>query len=102
MGRPLRAQQGEDDVPARRTTPSMGDRIMRRLLASLTVASLFVLGCSPSPTGPVARMNRKVSFDCSNGNNGNNPPNTANGGCGNTGNNSPQNSSNNPPTTAGN
>jgi len=75
---------------------------MRRLLASLTVASLLVaVGCSsPSPTAPVAKLNPKVSFDCSNGNNGNNPPNTAGGGCG--GNNGSQNSSNNPPTTAQN
>ncbi len=75
---------------------------MRRLLASLTVASLLVaVGCSsPSPTAPVAKGSPKVSLDCNNGNNGNNPPNTAGGGCGN--NSSPQNSSNNPPTTASN
>ena len=75
---------------------------MRRLFASLTVASLLVaVGCSPSPTAPVAKVNPKVSLDCSNGNNGNNPPNTAGGGgCGTSG--SPQNSSNNPPTTASN
>jgi len=73
---------------------------MRRLLtASLTVASLVVLGCSQSPTAPVARVNPKVSLDCSNGNNGNNPPNTAGGGCNNNNNN---NNSNNPPTTASN
>jgi hypothetical protein len=77
----------------------MGDRIMRRLLASLTVASLLVaVACSPSPTAPVAKLNPKVSLDCSNGNNGNNPPNTAGGGCGGSG--TTQNSSNNPPTTA--
>ena len=74
---------------------------MRRLFASLTVASLLVaVGCSPSPTAPVAKVNPKVSLDCTNGNNGNNPPNTAGGGCGT--NSSPQNSSNNPPTTASN
>ena len=74
---------------------------MRRLLTSLTVASLLVaVGCSPSPTAPVAKVNPKLSLDCSNGNNGNNPPNTAGGGCGNNGNSTPQNSSNNPPTTA--
>lgn len=71
---------------------------MRRLLASLAVGSLFVLGCNPTPTGPVAQINTKASLDCSNGNNGNNPPNTAGGGCNN---NSPNNNSNNPPTTAG-
>ena len=74
---------------------------MKRLLAALTVASLFTVGCSQSPTDPSARVvSPKVSLDCSNGNNGNNPPNTANGGCGNTGNNN--NASNNPPTTASN
>lgn len=74
---------------------------MRRLFAaSLTVASLVVLGCSQSPTAPVARVNPKVSLDCSNGNNGNNPPNTAGGGC--TSNSGNNNASNNPPTTAGN
>ena len=71
---------------------------MRRLLASLAVASLFVVGCNQSPTAPVARVIPKVSLDCSNGNNGNNPPNTANGGCGNTGQNN--NAENNPPVTA--
>ena len=69
------------------------------LLAALTVASLFTVGCSQSPTDPTARVSPKVSLDCNNGNNGKNPPNTANGGCGNTGNN---NAPNNPPTTAGN
>ena len=73
---------------------------MRRLLASLTVASLFVVGCSQSPTAPVARVNPRVSLDCSNGNNGNNPPNTAGGGCNN--NNNTTNNNNNPPTTANN
>lgn len=75
---------------------------MRRILASLTVASLFAVGCTnTTPTGPVPEVNAKLSLDCSNGNNGNNPPNTAGGGCG--GNNgSTGNSSNNPPTTAKN
>jgi PBP1b-binding outer membrane lipoprotein LpoB len=74
---------------------------MRRLLASLTVA-LFVVGCSQSPTAPVARVHPKVSLDCSNGNNGNNPPNTAGGGCNNNNNNNHNTASNNPPTTASN
>ena len=74
---------------------------MRRILASLTVASLFVVGCSTAPTSPVPQIDPQVSLDCSNGNNGNNPPNTANGGCSNNNNNN-NNASNNPPTTAGN
>jgi len=79
------------------------ERRMKRLLASLTVASLFAVGCSQTaPTSPVARVPSKAVLDCgSNLNNGNNPPNTA-GSCGNTGNNSTGNSSNNPPTTASN
>jgi hypothetical protein len=86
----------------------MGDRIMRRILASLTVASLFVLGCSPSPTGPSAVVSPKLSLDCgSTTNNSNNPPATA-GGCntnnnnGNNNNGSNTNADNNPPVTAGN
>ena len=76
---------------------------MKRLIASLTVASLFAVGCSQaSPTSPVARVPSKAVLDCgSTGNNANNPPNTA-GPCGNTDNNSSNNSSNNPPTTASN
>lgn len=74
---------------------------MRSVLASLTVASLFVLGCSPSPTAPIPHAALTPSLDCngSNGNNGNNPPNTA-GGCNNNNNGGNNNNPNNPPTTS--
>lgn len=78
---------------------------MRRVLASLTVASLFVLGCSPSPTGPIPPVGLRPSLDCaSTTNNANNPPTTAGGGCNTTNNNdnSTTNNANNPPKTAGN
>jgi len=76
---------------------------MKRLLASLTVASLFVLGCSQSsPTGPIPPVGLRPSLDCgSTTNNDNNPPTTAGGGCNNNNNNNNNNSNNNPPTTAG-
>jgi len=78
---------------------------MKRLLASLSVASLFVVGCSPAPTGPTPRLiSPKVSLDCSGStsNNDNNPATTAGGGCNNNNNSNNTNNSNNPPTTGGN
>jgi len=79
---------------------------MRRVLATLTVASIFALGCSQAPTAPAARVNPTVSLSCgSTTNNDNNPPTTAGGGsCNNNNNNNGNtgNNSNNPPTTAGN
>ena len=102
---PLPAQQRVGRRSGAIAYPSLGDRIMRRLFASLTVASLFVVGCSQPPTSPVPQVNPKLSLDCSNGNNGNNPPNTAGGGCNtnnNGNNNNNNNNENNPPTTSGN
>jgi hypothetical protein len=87
----------------------MGDLPIRRVLASLSVASLVVLGCSPAPTGPspaAVALRVKASLSCgTTTNNDNNPPTTAGGGCNNqnnNNNNSTTNNSNNPPATAGN
>jgi hypothetical protein len=79
---------------------------MRRVLATLTVASIsiFALGCSQAPTAPTARVNPTVSLSCgSTTNNDNNPATTAGGGgCNNNNNGNTGNNSNNPPTTGGN
>jgi hypothetical protein len=81
-----------------------GDRIMKRLVASLSIVSLLAIGCSGTPTAPLFpdSMNPGALLNCgSNTNNANNPPATA-GSCGTNNTNNNTNANNNPPVTAKN
>ena len=76
---------------------------MKRSLAALAVATLFVIGCSESSTGP-SRTPSGPHFnnECVS-NASNNPPTTASNNCtnnNNNNNNNTTNNDNNPPKTA--